>query len=105
MLNDISLNTDSVRITISVLTDLSAALIDHKISLEMLKGLFETYLKGRDHFVSIGNYKAIKNNMRSSPRLNLRATSFLLSTFSVFLILQKMSKYFAIIIQITHKSI
>ncbi len=67
--NDIHLNTDSGRISVYlVLLDLSAAFdtVDHNILLDRLEnwvGLsgtvlnwFESYLKDRDYFVSIGNY-------------------------------------------------
>ncbi len=66
--NEIHLNTDSGRTSVLVLLDLSAAFdtVDHNILLDRLEnwvGLygtvlnwFESYLKDRDYFVSIGNY-------------------------------------------------
>lgn len=66
--NDIHLNTDNGKISVLVLLDLSAAFdtVDHNILLDRLEnwvGLsgtalkwFESYLKDRDYFVSIGNY-------------------------------------------------
>ncbi len=68
MFNDIHLNTDSGRVSVLVLLDLSAKFdtVDHNILLDQLEnwvGLsgpalswFESYLKDRDFFVSIGNY-------------------------------------------------
>ena len=70
VLNDIHLNIDSGNISVLVLLDLSAAFdtVDHNILLDRLKnwvGLsgtalnwFMSYLKDRDYFVSIGNYKS-----------------------------------------------
>ncbi|XP_032872790.1 uncharacterized protein LOC116970201, partial [Amblyraja radiata] len=66
--NDIHLNPDNGKISVLVLLDLSAAFdtVDHNILLDRLEnwvGLsdtalkwFESYLKDRDCFVSIGNY-------------------------------------------------
>ena len=68
VLNDIHLNADNGKISVLVLLDLSAAFdtVDHNILLDRLEnwtGLsgmalnwFESYLKDRDFFVSIGNY-------------------------------------------------
>ena len=73
--NDIHLNTDSGRITVLVLLDLSVAFdtVDHNILLDRLEnwlGLsgtvlnwFESYLKGRDYFVSVGNYTSERTEM------------------------------------------
>ena len=73
--NDIHLNTDSGKISVLVLLDLSAAFdtVDHDILLDRLEnwvGLsgsvlkwFESYLKNRDYFVSIGNYTSEHTNM------------------------------------------
>ena len=67
VLNDIHLNTDSGKISILVLLDLSAAFdtVDHNILLERLENgvrlsgttlnWFKSYLNERDYFVSIGN--------------------------------------------------
>ena len=79
--NDIHLNTDSGRITVLVLLDLSAAFdtVDHNILLDRLEnwlGLsgsvlnwFESYVKGRDYFVSVGNYTSEQTEMtRGVPR-------------------------------------
>lgn len=84
-LNDIHLNTDSGKILVMVLLDLSAA-IDHSILLERLEnwvGLsgtvlnwFESYLKNREHFVSICNYKSeCRKIIWISPRLHPQASS------------------------------
>ena len=70
VLNDIHLNTDHGRTSVLVLLDLSAAFdtVDHDILLDRLEnwvGLsgtvldwFASYLKDRDYFVSIGNFKS-----------------------------------------------
>ena len=68
VLNDINSNTDSGKISVLVLLDLSAAFdtVDHNILLDQLEnwvGLsgttlkwFKSYLNERDYFVSIGDY-------------------------------------------------
>uniref|UniRef100_A0AAQ5X7A8 Reverse transcriptase domain-containing protein n=1 Tax=Amphiprion ocellaris TaxID=80972 RepID=A0AAQ5X7A8_AMPOC len=68
VINDIRLSTDSGRMTVLVLLDLSAAFdtVDHNILLNRLEnwvGLsstvlnwFKSYLKDRNYFVSIGNF-------------------------------------------------
>lgn len=75
VLNDIRLNTDSGKLTVLVLLDLSAAFdtIDHKIVLDRLVkwvGLsgtvltwFRTYLEGRDCFVSVDTYQSEKTTV------------------------------------------
>lgn len=62
VLNDIHLNTDSGRISVLLLLDLSAAFdaVDHNILLDRLENWvvlnwFESYLKDR-HFESTGKY-------------------------------------------------
>ena len=68
VLNDIRLNTDSGKISVLVLLDLSAAFdtVDHSILIDRLEnwvGLsgtvlnwFRSYLRDRDYYVSIGNF-------------------------------------------------
>lgn len=75
VLNDIRLNTDSGKISVLVLLDLSAAFdtVDHAILLDRLEnwvGLsgtalnwFKTYLTDRKYFVSIGNFKSEQMTM------------------------------------------
>ncbi|KAI2648158.1 RNA-directed DNA polymerase from mobile element jockey [Labeo rohita] len=70
IINDIRLNSDSCKISVLVLLDLSAAFetVDHKILLERLEnwvGLsgmalnwFRSYLEGRGYYVSIGEHKS-----------------------------------------------
>lgn len=75
VLSDIHLNTDCGKISVLVLLDLSAAFdtVDHNILLDRLQnwvGLsgtalnwFESYLKDRDYFVSLGNYTSERTQM------------------------------------------
>lgn len=75
VINDIHMNTDSGKISILVLLDLSAAFdtVDHKILLDRLEnwvGLsgtvldwFRSYLQDRNYFVTIGNYTSSPTNM------------------------------------------
>ncbi|KAI2648772.1 RNA-directed DNA polymerase from mobile element jockey [Labeo rohita] len=70
IINDIHLNSDSCKISVLVLLDLSAAFdtVDHNILLERLEnwvGLsgmalnwFRSYLEGRGYYVSIGEHKS-----------------------------------------------
>ncbi|KAI2645280.1 RNA-directed DNA polymerase from mobile element jockey [Labeo rohita] len=70
IINDIRLNSDSGKISVLVLLDLSAAFdtVDHNILLERLEnwvGLsgmalswFRSYLEGRGYYVSIGEHKS-----------------------------------------------
>ncbi|KAI2657348.1 RNA-directed DNA polymerase from mobile element jockey [Labeo rohita] len=70
IINDIRLNSDSCKISVLVLLDLSAAFdtVDHNILLERLEnwvGLsgmalswFRSYLEGRGYYVSIGEHKS-----------------------------------------------
>ncbi len=70
IINDIRFNSDSGKISVLVLLDLSAAFdtVDHNIHLERLEnwvGLsgmalkwFRSYLEGRGYFVSIGEHKS-----------------------------------------------
>ncbi len=70
IINDIHFNSDSGKISVLVLLDLSAAFdtVDHNILLETLKnwvglsGLvlkwFRSYLEGRGYYVSIGEHKS-----------------------------------------------
>ncbi len=70
IINDISFNSDSGKISVLVLLDLSAAFdtVDHNILLERLEnwvglsGLalkwFRPYLEGRGYYVSIGEHKS-----------------------------------------------
>ncbi len=70
IINDIHFNSDSGKISVLVLLDLSAAFdtIDHNILLERLEnwvGLsgmvlkwFRSYLEGRGYYVSIGEHKS-----------------------------------------------
>ncbi len=70
IINDIRLNSDSGKISVLVLLDLSAAFdtVDHNILLQRLEnwvGLsgmvitcFRSYLKGRGYYVSIGEHKS-----------------------------------------------
>ena len=67
------MNTDSGKVSLLVLLDLSAAfdMVDHKILLDRLEnwvGLrvlewFRSYLQDRNYFVSIGNYTSDQTNM------------------------------------------
>uniref|UniRef100_A0A3B5R938 Reverse transcriptase domain-containing protein n=1 Tax=Xiphophorus maculatus TaxID=8083 RepID=A0A3B5R938_XIPMA len=73
--NDIHINTDCGRTTVLVLLDLSAAFdtVDHDILLNRLEswvGLsgpvlnwFESYIKNRDFFVSIGNFSSKRSKV------------------------------------------
>ena len=73
--NDIQLNTDSGKISVLVLLDLSAAFdtVDHNILLDRLENWlgisgtalkwFESYLKDRDFFVSIDNFNSKRTKM------------------------------------------
>lgn len=73
--NDIHLNTDSGRTSVLVLLDLSAAFdtVDHNILLDRLEnwvGLsgsvlnwFESYVRDRDYFVSLGIYTSERTKM------------------------------------------
>ena len=75
VLNDIHLNTDSGKSSVLVLLDLSAAFdtVDHNILLDRfanwvgLSGTvlnwFESYLKERDYYVSIGNLTSERTNI------------------------------------------
>ena len=75
VINDIRMNTDSGKISILVLLDLSAAFdtIDHEILLDRLEnwvGLsgtvlewFRSYLQDRNYFISIGDYTSDLTNM------------------------------------------
>ncbi len=70
IINDIHFNSDSGKISVLVLLDLSAAFdtVDHNILLERLEnwvGLsgmalkwFRSYLEGRGYYVSIGEHKS-----------------------------------------------
>ena len=70
IINDIRLNTDSGKLSVLVLLDLSAAFdtVDHNILLDRLEnwvGLsemvlkwFRSYLEGRGYYVSIGDHKS-----------------------------------------------
>ncbi len=70
IINDIRLNSDSGKISVLVLLDLSAVFdtVDHNILLERLEnwvGLsgmvlkwFRSYLEGRGYYVSIGEHKS-----------------------------------------------
>ena len=76
VVNDIRLNSDTGRMSVLVLLDLSAAFdtVDHSILIERLEQLiglsdtvlcwFKSYLQDRDYFVSIGNFFSQKVNMR-----------------------------------------
>ena len=76
VLNDIRINTDSGKISVLVLLDLSAAFdtVDHDILIDRLKtwvGLsdtalnwFRSYLENRNYYVSIGNF--VSNNIKMS---------------------------------------
>ena len=84
VLNDIRLNTDSGKISVLVLLDLSAAFdtVDHSILIDRLEnwvGLsgtvlnwFRSYLRDRDYYVSIGNFVSdqIKMTCGVPPRIN-----------------------------------
>ena len=75
VLNDIHLNTESGKSSVLVLLDLSAAFdtVDHNILLDRfanwvgLSGTvlnwFESYLKERDYYVSIGNFTSEQTNI------------------------------------------
>uniref|UniRef100_A0A672RP97 Reverse transcriptase domain-containing protein n=1 Tax=Sinocyclocheilus grahami TaxID=75366 RepID=A0A672RP97_SINGR len=70
IINDIRLNSESGKISVLVLLDLSAAFdtVDHNILLERLENLvglsgmvikwFRSYLEGRGYYVSIGEHKS-----------------------------------------------
>lgn len=76
VVNDIRLSTDSGKITVLVLLDLSAAFdtVDHNILIDRLEtyvglsgtvlGWFKSYLNNRDYFVSIGSHISEKNTMQ-----------------------------------------
>ena len=83
VLNDIRLNTDSGKVSVLVLLDLSAAFdtVDHNILIDRLEnwvGLsgtvlnwFRSYLQDRNYYVSIGNFVSDHIKMTwSSPRIN-----------------------------------
>ncbi len=81
IINDIRCNSDSGKISVLVLLDLSAAFdtVDHNILLERLgnwvglSGMalkwFRSYLEGRGYYVSIGGEHDV-HDMRSPTRLN-----------------------------------
>ncbi len=70
IINDIRLHSDSGKISVLVLLDLSAAFdtVDHNILLERLENLvglsgmvlkwFRSFLEGRGYYVSIGEHKS-----------------------------------------------
>ncbi len=76
IMNDICFNSDSGKISVPVLLDLSAAFdtVDHNILLERLEnwvGLsgmvlkwFRSYLEGRGYYVSIGEHKSKWTSMK-----------------------------------------
>ncbi len=82
IINDIRFNSDSGKISVLVLLDLSAAFdtFDHNILLERLEnwvGLsgmtlkwFRSYLEGRGYYVSIGEHKSKWTSMTCGARFN-----------------------------------